>query len=121
MNVLNEAKEIMERAGCNKAFAVYEMEINDIAEVRSCNSKGEFIELEKDINNLVPTIERTLVLDLNKPIECPIDSTFCKYLEFSLKEKTITTYDVDKQEYEHIEQKIDSLLKKYNWKMVKSC
>ena len=120
MNVLNEAKEIMEKAGCEKAFAVYEMEINDIAEVRSCNSKGEFIELEKDINKLVPTIERTLVLDLEKPIECPLDSTFCKYLEFSLKNKTITPYDINQKECEKIEEKINPLLDKYKWKMVKS-
>jgi len=118
MEVLEEAKEIMEKAGCIKAFAVYGMEISDIAEVRSCNSKGESIELEKDISKLVPSIARTLTLDPEKPIECPLDPTFCKYLEFSLKNKTITPYDIEDKEREKIKEKILPLLEKYNWKMV---
>jgi len=34
MDVLEEAKEIMKKAGCEKAFAVYGLELNDIAEVK---------------------------------------------------------------------------------------
>ena len=61
MNVLEEAKEIMKKAGCKKAFAVYGMELNEIAEVRNCDENGESLELEKDINDLVPTIDKKLI------------------------------------------------------------
>ena len=36
MDVLEEAKEIMKIAGCEKAFAVYGSELDSIAEVRHC-------------------------------------------------------------------------------------
>jgi hypothetical protein len=62
MDVLEEAKEIMEKIGCEKAFAVYRIEIDKIAAVRSCNKKGEAIELERDVGKLVSTIEKKLVL-----------------------------------------------------------
>lgn len=32
------------RVGCGKAFAVYGLELNDIAEVRNCDEKGESLE-----------------------------------------------------------------------------
>ena len=58
MNTLEEAKEIMKKIGCEKAFAVYGLELENIAEVRSCNEKGEAIELEGDISKLEPIIEK---------------------------------------------------------------
>ena len=75
MDVLEEAKELMKKAGCEKAFAVYGLELCDIAEVRNCNKTEESIELEKKIDQLVPSIKRELVLDQEEPIECPLDSS----------------------------------------------
>jgi hypothetical protein len=118
MNALDEAKEIMIKAGCEKAFAIYGIEINDIAEVRSCNNKGESIEVEKAVTNLVPSFEKTLTLDLNNPIECPLNGSFCKYLEFSLKNKTITPHDITTEECQKIKEIILPLLDKYHWKLI---
>jgi hypothetical protein len=89
MDVLEEAKELMKKAGCEKAFAVYGLELNDIAEVKECDENGESLELEKDISELVPTIEQKLVFNPEKPIECPLNSSMNKYLEFSLKNRSI--------------------------------
>ena len=61
MEELEEAKEIMKKAGCGKAFAVYDLELNEIAEVRDCNENGESLEISKDISDLSPTIEKKLV------------------------------------------------------------
>jgi hypothetical protein len=119
MNVLEEAKEIMKKAGCKKAFAVYEMELNDIAEVRSCDENGESIELEKSISELQPTIEQKLVFDPEKPIECPLTTSMNKYLEFSLKNRNITPCNLSTEEREKIEDKTRSLLEKYNWAIEK--
>jgi len=119
MDVLEEAKEIMEKIGCEKAFAVYGMEIDNIAEVRGCNEKGEAIELERDVSKLVSIMERKLVLDPEKPIECPINSSMDKYLEFSLKYRKINPCNIDSVECERIEDKISSLLDKYNWTIKK--
>jgi nitrogen fixation NifU-like protein len=94
----------MKKAGCGKAFAVYKLELCDIAEVRSCNEKEEEIELEKDITDLVPTIERKLVVDKDQPIECPLNSSMNKYLEFSLKKKSITPYNIEDEECNKIEE-----------------
>ena len=115
MDVLDEAKEIMKKAGCEKAFVVYGIELDNIAEVRSCNEKGEAIELERDVSKLVSTIERKLVLDQEKPIECPLNSSMNKYLEFSLKKRNITPCNLSSEECKKIEEKIGSLLGKYNW------
>jgi len=115
MNTLEEAKEIMKKIGCEKAFAVYGLELENIAEVRGCNEKGEAIELEKDIQNLTPIIERKLVLDSEKPIQCPINSSMSKYLEFSIKNRKITSYNIDIYEACRIEEIINPLLEKYNW------
>ena len=119
MDVLEEAKEIMGKIGCEKAFAVYGMEIDNIAEVRSCNEKGEAIEIERDVSKLVSTIERKLVLDPEKPIECPLNSSMNKYLEFSLKSRNITPCSLSNEECERIEDKISPLLEKYNWSIKK--
>lgn len=119
MNVLEEAKEIMKKAGCEKAFAVYGLELNDIAEVKNCDENGESLELEKDISELVPTIEQKLVFDPEKPIECPINSSMNKYLEFSLKNRNITPCNVSVEECEKIEEKINPLLEKYCWSIKK--
>jgi len=119
MDVLEEAKEIMKIAGCEKAFAVYGSELDDIAEVRHCSEEGESIELERDINDLVPTIERRLVFDLEKPIECPINSSMNKYLEFFLKNRNIITFNLSGEEFERIEEKINPLLKNYCWSFKK--
>ena len=34
MNAFEEAKDIMKKIGCEKAFAVYNMKLNNIAEVK---------------------------------------------------------------------------------------
>jgi hypothetical protein len=115
MNVLEEAKELMKKAGCEKAFAVYGLELCDIAEVRSCNEKGETIEIEKNISELSPTIERTLVFDPEKPIECPLNESMNKYLEFSLTNRNILPCNLSVEECERIEKDIRPLLEKYNW------
>jgi len=119
MNVLEEAKEIMKQAGCNKAFAVYRMKLNDIAEVKDCDENGESLELEKNISELVPTIEQRLVFDPEKPIECPINTSMNKYLEFSLKNRDITPCNLSGEERERIEDKMRPLLEKYNWTIKK--
>jgi len=120
MNVLDEAKEIMKKAGCEKAFAVYELELNDIAEVKDCDENGESLELEKNISELAPTIEQKLVFDPEKPIECPLNASMNKYLEFSLKNRNITPYNISGEECKRIGEKISPLLEKYNWTIKKN-
>ncbi|UCD13784.1 MAG: hypothetical protein JSW60_09555 [Thermoplasmatales archaeon] len=119
MDVLDEAKEIMKKAGCEKAFAVYELELNDIAEVRDCDENGESLELEKDVSDLVPTIEQKLVFDPEKPIECPLNASMNKYLEFSLKNRNINPCNLSTEECERIEEEMRPLLEKYNWAIKK--
>jgi len=120
MNTLEEAKEIMKKVGCEKVFAVYGMEIDNIAEVRSCNEKGEAIEIERDVGKLVSTIDKKLMLDTEKPIECPLNSSMNKYLEFSLKNRHITPCNLSIKECEKIIGKISLLLGKYNWTIKKN-
>ena len=115
MNIIEEAKEIMQAAGCIKAFPVYDLKLADIAEVKSCHENGESIELEKDISKLVPAFSQEMILSIEKPIACPIDQSLNKYLEFSLKNRLITPCNLNIVEYEQIESKIGSLLTKYNW------
>jgi hypothetical protein len=116
MDTLEEAKEIMEKIGCDKAFAVYGLKLENIAEVKGCNENGEeIIELENDIHNLTPIIEKKLVLDQDKPIQCPINLSMSKYLEFSLKSRKIKPYNIDNYEAVRIEEIINPLLKKYSW------
>jgi hypothetical protein len=115
MDVLEEAKEIMEKVGCKKAFAVYGMELDNIAEVRSCDEKGEAIEIERDISKLVPSIEKKLVLDQEKPIECPLNTSMTKYLEFNLKDRKIIPCNIRIGESERIEKIINPLLEKFHW------
>lgn len=119
MDVLDEAKEIMKKACCKKAFAVYGLELNDIAEVKNCDKNRESLELEKDISELVPIIEQKLVFDSEKPIECPLNSSMNSYLEFSLKNRSITPYGLSNEECKRIEEEIRPLLKKYNWTIKK--
>lgn len=119
MDVLEEAKEIMRKAGCEKAFAVYGLELDSLAEVKECDENGECIELEKNISELQPTIERKLIFDPEKPIECPLDSSMNKYLEFSLKNKIVTPCNVTDEEWKIIEEKINPVLQKYNWSIKK--
>ena len=109
MDVLEEAKKLMKKAGCEKAFA----------EVRNCNKTEESIELEKKIDQLVPSIKRELVIDQEEPIECPLDSSMSKYLEFSLKSRSITPYNISHDECERIEQEMKLLLEKYQWSIKK--
>jgi len=115
MDKLEEAKEIMQAAGCIKAFPVYDLKLTDIAEVKSCHENGRSIELEKDINELASVISKEIIINSETPIACPIDKSFNKYLEFSLKNRLINTCNLNSVEYEQIESKIISLLKKYNW------
>jgi len=119
MNVLDEAKEIMKKAGCGKAFAVYGLELNDIAEVKNCDENGESLEIEKNINDLLPTIEQKFVFDPNHPIECPLNSSMDKYLEFSLKNRNIKPCNLNPEESKKIEDEMKPLLEKYNWTIKK--
>ena len=119
MDVLEEAKEIMKKSGCEKAFAVYELELCDIAEVKNCSKNEESIEVEKEICELTPTMKRELVLKKEEPIECPLDPSLSKYLEFSLKNRTVTPYNISTEERKSIEDKINPLLTKYNWSIKK--
>jgi len=115
MNELDEAKEIMQAAGCIKAFPVYDLRLADIAEIKGCHENGESIELEKEISKLIPTFSQEMIINTEKPIACPIDESLNKYLEFYLKNKFIAPFNLNNLEYEQIENKINSLLKKYNW------
>lgn len=119
MDVLEEAKEIMKIAGCEKAFAVYGLKLNGIAGVKDCDENGELIELEKDISKLVPTIEQKLVFDPEKPIECPLNGSMDKYLEFLLKNRNIIPFNLSGEEFERIEGEVRPLLEKYNWTIKK--
>jgi hypothetical protein len=119
MEILDEAKKIMIAAGCKKAFAVYKMDCLGLAEVRSCNEKGESIEIEKKIDDLIPVIEQKLEFDPEKPIECPINSSMTKYLEFNLKNKTIIPCNLDEDELNQLKNKLMSIIKEYNWTIQK--
>jgi len=119
MDVLEEAKEIMKKAGCERAFAVYELKLNDIAQVKDCNENGETLEIEKNISELAPVLEQKLVFDLEKPIECPLNDSMNKYLEFSLKNRIITPCNLSNKECKKIEEEMNPLLKKYNWTIKK--
>jgi len=105
----------MIKAGCEKAYAVYKMKLNGLAEVRSCDNKGESIELEKNISKLVPIIERKLVFDPEKPVECPLNSSMDKYLEFTLSNRNIIPCNLSDEEYNKIQEQLNPLLQKYNW------
>jgi len=115
MDTLEEAKEIMQAAGCIKAFPVYDLRLTDIAEVKSCHENGESIELEKDITKLVSVFSQEMVINAEKPIACPINQSLNKYLEFYLKNRFIIPCNLNINEYEKIESKINFLLEKYNW------
>ena len=119
MDVLNEAKEIMKKAGCGKAFAVYGLELNGITAVKDCDENGGSLELEKNINELVPTIEQKLVFDLKKPIECPLNGSMDKYLEFSLKNRIIAPCNLSGEECKRIEDSINPLLERFKWSIKK--
>jgi len=115
MDTLEEAKEIMQAAGCIKAFPVYDLKLTDILKVKSCYDNGESIELEKDIKKLVPTFLQEIVINREEPIVCPIDDSLNRYLEFYLKNRNITFCNLNNTEYEKVESKINSLIEKYNW------
>jgi len=119
MDTLDEAKEIMQAAGCIKAFPIYDIKLTDIAEIKSCHENGESIELEKDISKLVPTFTQEFEINKEKPITCPINPSLKKYLEFSLKNKQITTCNLNISEHKQVENKINLLLGKYNWSIKK--
>ena len=115
MDELEEAKQIMQAAGCIKAFPVYDINLTDIVEVKGCHQNGESLELEKDINQLVSGFSQKILINMEKPIACPIDKSFNKYLEFSIKKRLIKSCNLNIYEFEQIERKIDPLLKKYSW------
>ena len=115
MDTLEEAKKIMQAAGCIKAFPVYDLRLTNIAEIKSCHENGQSIELEKEINKLEPTISQEMIINIEKPIACPINKSLNKYLEFSLKKRLIRPCNLNINEYEQVENKINSLLEKYNW------
>jgi len=120
MKNLEEAKEIMHAAGCVKAYSVYDFQLNDIAEVKNCDEEGGSIELERDITQLKQNFLKEMVLNTDKPIICPINPSLNKYLKFSINDKTISTSNLNPKEYFTIQNKINSLLKKYNWLIKKN-
>jgi len=89
MGAIEEAKEIAKKAGCKKAFAVYDMKLDGITEVRDYNKEEEYIELEKDVDKLVSVIEKKLTLDQEKPLIFPLNDSMNKYLEVYWKNKKI--------------------------------
>ena len=119
MDTLEEAKEIMQAAGCIKAFPVYDLRLMDIAEIKGCHKNGESIELEKEIGKLVPNFSQEMVINTEKPIACPIDESLNKYLEFNLENRLITPCNLNANEHVQIETKINSLLEKYSWSIKK--
>ena len=66
MNVLDEAKEIMKKAGCKKAFAVYGLELNDIAEVKDIKIGTETLPREEGGSSNVSSIEIILTIKKKK-------------------------------------------------------
>jgi len=115
MNELEEAKEIMNKIGCEKAFVVYDMKLNNIAEVKDCDENGECLEIEKKVGELVPNFYENFIFNPEKPIVCPFNSSMDKYFEFSLKNREMTYCNFNEVEYENIHKKINYLLIKYNW------
>ena len=112
MNLLYEAKEIMQATGCIKAFPIYDIQLTNIAEIKNCHENGKSIELEKEISKLLPNFTQELKINKEKPITCPIYHSLNKYLEFSLKNKQINTCNLNFYEFKQIENKINPLLKK---------
>ncbi len=115
MDILEEARELIREAGCEKAFAVYRLNLNNIATVKDCNEKGETLEIEKNVRDLVSTIDCKLEIDPQKPIECPLNSLMNKYLEIHLQKRTINFCNLSKEEYLKIKTKLNPLLDKYKW------
>ena len=116
MDVIDEAKEIMYNIGCKKAFANYRLNQSKIAKVKECTEKSLLIELERTILRLDPIVVSVLKIDKEKPIECPLDESSNKYLEFSLKIRTIIPFNLNEKEYNEINSKAKRYLKKYKWK-----
>lgn len=119
MNAFEEAKDIMKKIGCEKAYAVYNMKLNNIAEVKEYNESSECLELEKKVDELTPTLHEKLILNPEKPIICPFNSSMDKYFEFSLRKREITYCNINNVEYESIYKMIKSILEKYNWSINK--
>ncbi len=119
MDVLEEAKEIMNKIGCEKAFAVYDMKLDNIAEVKNCDENGECLEIEKEVGELVPNFYEKLIFNPEKPIVCPFNSSMDKYLEFSIKNRELTYCNFNSVECENIQNKIKPILGKYNWSINK--
>ena len=120
MDVIDEAKEIMYNIGCKKAFADYRLNQSNIAEVKECTEKNLLIEIERSILRLDPVLVSVLEIDYEKPIECPLNDSSDKYLEFLLKKRTIIPYNLNDEEYNEIKSKIKTLIKKYNWSFKKT-
>jgi len=59
------------------------------------------------------------VFDPEKPIECPLNASMNKYLEFSLKNRNINPCNLSAEECERIEEEMKPLLEKYNWTIKK--
>ena len=54
-----------------------------------------------------------------KPIECPLNGSMDKYLEFSLKNRNITPCNLSGKECKRIEDKINPLLERFEWSIKK--
>lgn len=119
MTILEEAKEIMGKLGCEKVFAIYKLKLNEItiADIKSRNNKCEAVEIERDLNNLASSIVNEFVLDEEKPIECPLNNSMSKYLEFNLKNKEIIPFNIHDGEVNRIEKIINPVITKYKWTM----
>ena len=60
-----------------------------------------------------------IINDPEKPIECPLNSSMNKYLEFLLSNRNIVPCNLSDDEYKQIEERLDPLLKQYNWTIKK--
>jgi hypothetical protein len=117
MEILDEAREIMDEAGCKNAYAIYKLKINEIIDVKEFNKNYGNIELKRTINQLNPAIVRILELDIEKEIECPLNSSPDKYLEFSLENRSIKTHNLRDNEIDDLKKRINYLLEEYQWEL----
>ena len=96
------------------------LELNDISDVKDCDVYWWSLELEKNINELVPTIEWRLVFDLKKKsIGCPLNGSMDKYLKFSPGNRIITPCNLRDKECKRIEDNVNPFLIRLKWSIKK--
>ena len=60
-----------------------------------------------------------LYINKEKPISCPLNGMYDKYLEFFLDKKQVKACNLDSKEFLDLENKIVDYLKKYGWQLRK--